>query len=149
MPDSIDGNTATTPADNGDRTTTTGTTGAEDALFVAPEATVPSLSLARHLPTALARTPLNGREWVAVTTLMVIDKCDKMGEVARKLTDALRDVRKDRDQMVERINVLEQELKDQAIEFENRERQQMLILEAKYGGKEMQEPLVPRRRYGC
>jgi hypothetical protein len=80
--------------------------------------------------------------------LEVVDKCDQMGEVARKLTDALRDVRKDRDQMVERIKVLEQQLKDQEIEFENRERQQMLSLEAKYGGKKNEEPLVPRRRYG-
>lgn len=141
MPDTIDGNTTTAPADNGDRTSTTGTTGAEDTLFAAPEATVPSLSPPRHFPTTLARTLLDGREWITVTTLMVVDKCDMIGEVARKLTDALRDVRKGQGQMIERIKVLEQQLKDQEIKFESRERQQMLILQAKYGGKKMEEPL--------
>lgn len=70
-----------------------------------------------------------------------------MGEVARKLMDALRDVRKDRDQMIERIKVLEKRLKGQEIEFENRERQHMMILEGKYGGKKNEESLVPRARY--
>ncbi|KAI5800951.1 hypothetical protein FPQ18DRAFT_301570 [Pyronema domesticum] len=150
MPDTIDSNTTTTNTDNGDGTPTTGTTGAEetralrmmmtmerdtiynvdhgprnadDTLSPANEATVPSLSLARHSPTALARTPLSGRKRVAATSLEVVDKYDQMSEVARKLTDAVCDVRKGRDQMVESIMVLEQQLKDQEIEFENRERQ--------------------------
>ncbi|KAI5798112.1 hypothetical protein FPQ18DRAFT_385554 [Pyronema domesticum] len=135
MPDNIDGNTTTVNADNCPSATPRN---------AAPKAIVPPVRLTRHLRTALARTPLSGCEWVVVATSPVVDKCDKIGEVARKLTEASRDVRKDqdqmveciqvleqqlKDQMVERIQVLEQQLKDQMIEVENREREQMLILE--------------------
>lgn len=80
--------------------------------------------------------------------MKVVDERDKMIDAAEMLTDALRLVSKERDQLLERTKALKQQLKDQEIEFSRRESHQMMLLETTYKRKDNEEPLVPRGRYG-
>ncbi|KAI5794954.1 hypothetical protein FPQ18DRAFT_329160, partial [Pyronema domesticum] len=109
-------------------------------------ATSTPLRLSRHvapISTEIVRNlrPDGPKKVARETVVKAAEECAKMVDTARILADAVRDVREERDVLLAHLKAYEQKLKDQAADFENRERNQHLIREAMYGGGDVQEPL--------
>jgi hypothetical protein len=157
MADNGDGNETTTNAENGlppTPRTIEEALGLMTGPFAIPvnHATTTPLRLARHvapLSTDIVRNPRpDGPQKVARETVVkAAEECAKMVDTVRILADAVRDVREERDVLFAHLKAYEQKLKDQAADFENRQRNQHLILEAMYGGGDAEEPLVPPGRH--
>lgn len=81
------------------------------------------------------------------TVVKVAQECHKMFENARILADTVLCVCQEREGLSVRIKAIEQKLKEQEAEFERRQRQQQLNMEAIFGGSDAEEPLVPPGRY--
>jgi hypothetical protein len=82
------------------------------------------------------------------TVVKVAQECNKiLFENVRILADTVLCVRQERDDLSARIKALEQKFKEQEAEFERRQRQQQLNMEAIFGGSDAEEPLVPPGRY--
>ncbi|KAI5813708.1 hypothetical protein BZA77DRAFT_389743 [Pyronema omphalodes] len=77
------------------------------------------------------------------TLLKVADEYMAMSHTVKLLEDGLHDALRERDALYAQLIAYEKELKDQAKEFEDRRKQERLLLEALYGDDDAEELLAP------